>query len=99
MVDALCIEKGRAALDAVHDIILGEKELGEVRAVLPRDAGDERNFARHASGIRCQRRGRILVELAWQAARRTATLAPLVACCTFELAKASPSSAPYNRAG
>ena len=36
MIDALGIERRRAALDAVHDIALCEQQLGEIGAVLAR---------------------------------------------------------------
>ena len=41
MVDALGVERRRAALDAVHDVALGEQEFGEIGAVLAGDAGDQ----------------------------------------------------------
>ena len=40
-VQALGVEAGRAAHDAVHVVALLEQQLGEVRAVLPGDAGDQ----------------------------------------------------------
>src|SRR5205085_10764027 len=45
VVDACSIEKRRASLDAVHDVILVQQQLGEVSAVLPCNAGDKRHFA------------------------------------------------------
>ncbi|MCY1531169.1 hypothetical protein D9M68_663870 [compost metagenome] len=41
VVDALGVELAAAALDAVNDVALFEQQLGEVRAVLAGDAGDE----------------------------------------------------------
>jgi hypothetical protein len=40
-VDTLRVERGRAADDAVHLVPLLEQLLGEVRAVLSGDPGDE----------------------------------------------------------
>ena len=42
VIDAPGIERRRTALDAVHDIALGEQEFGEIGAVLAGDAGDQR---------------------------------------------------------
>ncbi len=44
MVDAGGVERRRAPLDAVHDVALGEQELGEIGAVLAGDAGDQGNL-------------------------------------------------------
>ena len=44
VVDAVGVEEGRAALDAVDDVALVQQELGEVGAVLAGDAGDEGDF-------------------------------------------------------
>ena len=41
VVDAVRVELGSAAFDAVDFVALAEQELGEVGAVLARDAGDE----------------------------------------------------------
>jgi len=41
MVDARGVERRRTALDAVHQIALGEKELGEIGAILPGSARDQ----------------------------------------------------------
>jgi hypothetical protein len=41
VVDARRVERGRAADEAVDLVALAEQQLREVRAVLPRDAGDE----------------------------------------------------------
>jgi hypothetical protein len=40
VVDPLGVEQGAAPLDAVHLVSLGQEKLGEIRAVLPGDAGD-----------------------------------------------------------
>ena len=52
MIDARGIEAARAALDAVNFVALLEQQLGEIRAVLARDTGDEcrRNSARLIQG-------------------------------------------------
>lgn len=44
MVNAFGIKCSRPLDDAVHFITLAEQELGEVRAVLSGDAGEERLF-------------------------------------------------------
>ena len=44
VVHALGVELAAAALDAVHDVALFQQQLGEVRAVLAGDAGDEGDF-------------------------------------------------------
>ena len=44
VVDAVGVEQAGAALDAVDDVALIEKEFGEVGAVLAGDAGDEGDF-------------------------------------------------------
>ncbi len=49
MIDALGVERGRAALHAVHDIALGQQEFGEIGAVLSGDAEDECDLVRHES--------------------------------------------------
>ena len=40
MIDAIGIERGGAALDAVNRVALGQQKFGEIRAVLSGDAGD-----------------------------------------------------------
>ena len=53
VVDAGGVEHRGAALDAVDHVALVEQELGQVGAVLPGDAGDERDFLlRHFSVAR-----------------------------------------------
>ena len=42
MVDARGVEERRAALQTVHHVALPEQQLGEVGAVLPGDARDQR---------------------------------------------------------
>src|ERR1051325_3901185 len=42
MIDALGVERRRAPHDAVHVVVVLEKQLGEIRAILARDSGDER---------------------------------------------------------
>ena len=42
MIDALCIEQRRAALDAMDFIVLAQQELRQVRTVLPGNARNER---------------------------------------------------------
>src|SRR6267378_4435029 len=42
VVDPSTIHRGGSAHDAVHLVALLQKELGEIRAVLPRDAGNQR---------------------------------------------------------
>src|ERR1700722_2137727 len=44
MVDAVGVQQGSAALDAVHFVPLFQKELGEVGAVLTGYAGDQSSF-------------------------------------------------------
>ena len=44
VVDALGVERARPPHDAVHLVPLVEEELGQVRAVLSGDAGDQRSF-------------------------------------------------------
>ena len=51
VVDAVGVEGAGAALDAVDLVALGEQELGEVRAVLAGDAGDQRAFHRCSASI------------------------------------------------
>ena len=41
VIHALGVEQAGAPLDAVYHVALVEQELGEVRAVLPGDAGDQ----------------------------------------------------------
>ena len=41
VIDAICVEKRRAALDTVHLVTLPQQELGEVGAVLAGDSCDE----------------------------------------------------------
>ncbi len=50
VVDALGVERRGAALDAVHRVTLGQQQLGEVGAVLPGDAGDQRDAATGGRG-------------------------------------------------
>jgi hypothetical protein len=45
MIDAIGVERRRAPLHAVDLVALLEQEFGEVSAVLPRDAGDQRRLA------------------------------------------------------
>jgi hypothetical protein len=47
MVDAVGVEQGCPALDAVHLVALVEQELGEIGAVLSGDAGDQGDFRCH----------------------------------------------------
>ena len=47
VVNAICVELRRTALDAVDFVALLKQEFGQVRAVLARDAGDECFFGRH----------------------------------------------------
>ena len=47
VVHAPGVERRGASLDAVHDVALGEQQLGEKRAVLASDAGDERYTIGH----------------------------------------------------
>jgi hypothetical protein len=49
MIDALGVERRRAPLDAVHLVAFREQELGEISAILARDAGDECAFVFHRS--------------------------------------------------
>src|SRR3712207_3129503 len=41
VIDAVRVEQARPAHDAVHLVALGEQKLGQIRAVLPGDAGDQ----------------------------------------------------------
>ncbi len=50
MVDAVGVEEGGAALDAVDDIALLQQELGQIGAVLAGNAGDECDFCGHGKG-------------------------------------------------
>ena len=43
MIDARGVEGGRAPLDAVHGIAEAEQIFGEISAVLPGHAGDQRH--------------------------------------------------------
>ncbi len=47
MIDALGVERGRAALDAVHDVAFRQQQFGEIGAVLTGDAGDQCNLVGH----------------------------------------------------
>ncbi len=47
MIDAVRVEERTAALDAMHLIALRHQQLGQVRPVLPGDAGDQCDFAIH----------------------------------------------------
>jgi hypothetical protein len=44
-IDAAGIEGGGTAFDAVHFVVLGEQQFGQVGAILARDAGNQRNFS------------------------------------------------------
>ena len=44
VVDAVGIQQGSAALDAMHFVPLFEQELGEIGAILTGDAGDQSSF-------------------------------------------------------
>ena len=50
VVDALGVERGRAADQPVHLVALREQQLGEVRAVLAGDAGDQSGLG-HAESV------------------------------------------------
>ena len=52
VVDAIGVQQGSAALDAVHFIPLLEKELGEIGAILTGDAGDQSSFQEGSSSAR-----------------------------------------------
>jgi hypothetical protein len=41
MIDARGVERGRTALDAVHGVASAKQIFGQIRAVLPGDAGDQ----------------------------------------------------------
>jgi hypothetical protein len=45
VVNAVGVEQGCTALDAMHRVALFQQKLGKVRAVLARDAGYQRYFA------------------------------------------------------
>src|SRR6202035_5792260 len=45
MLDALGVERAAAAEDAMNEIPFAKQELGEIRAVLTGDAGDEGFFS------------------------------------------------------
>ena len=47
MVDAFGVERGGAALEAMHLVALGQQQLGKVRPVLAGDAGDQSSFLFH----------------------------------------------------
>jgi hypothetical protein len=53
MIDAVGIEQGTAPLDTMHFITFGKEEVGEVRAILTRHAGDQRGFRRREIIARC----------------------------------------------
>jgi len=53
VVDALGVEQGRAALDPVNHVTLGEEKLRQVGAVLSGDTGDERDFLLFHEGGYC----------------------------------------------
>jgi hypothetical protein len=40
MIDPIRVEKGRAAFDSMDFVSLGEKQLGKIGSILPRDSGD-----------------------------------------------------------
>ena len=44
MINPLCIEQARAALNAVHDIALLEQKLSKVSAILSSDSCDQGDF-------------------------------------------------------
>jgi hypothetical protein len=47
VIDASRIEGRGTSLDAVHDVALRQEQFGQIRAVLARDAGYQRNFLCH----------------------------------------------------
>jgi len=47
VIDAVCIEQGGAALDAVHVVSLFEQQLSQIGTVLPGNTSDQSNLARH----------------------------------------------------
>jgi hypothetical protein len=75
VVDAFGVEARGATDDAVHLVALPEQELGEVRAVLARDSGDESSFhvvpGRTGGEFRCRNgRGRADGPIAFVAEHR-----------------------------
>ena len=52
VIHPLRVERAGAALDAVHDVAFFQQKFGQVRAVLARDAGDERGFGSFQSFFR-----------------------------------------------
>ena len=44
MVDALCVEQGRAALDAMNLVALLKQEFGQIGSILSSDPGNQRLF-------------------------------------------------------
>ena len=44
MIDTIGVDQRRPPLHAMHDIVFGKEKLGEERAVLPGDAGDQGHF-------------------------------------------------------
>ena len=48
VIDAARVERAGAADDAVYVIAFFQQLLGQIRSVLPGDAGDKRHFLRHA---------------------------------------------------
>ncbi len=63
MIDSFRIERRSAALDAVDDVTLFQKKLGEVAAVLAGDAGNERGLA---SSCRTANRDQTRAPLPWR---------------------------------
>ena len=53
VVDAIRVERRRAALDAVDDVAFAEQQFGQIGAVLAGDAGDQGNFG-HVLFMRLQ---------------------------------------------
>src|SRR5580692_4471790 len=79
MVDSFRIETARALLDSVHFIVLRKQQLGEVRAILAGDAGDESSFAacrKCDSHLVCSLKRAVLTEI-----RATHTNSTVCACC------------------
>jgi hypothetical protein len=51
VVDAIGVQQGSAALDAMHFIPLFEQELGEIGTILTGDAGDQSSFQEGSSRL------------------------------------------------
>jgi hypothetical protein len=60
VIHTLGVEGGGAALDAVHFIAFGQKELGKVAAVLAGDAGDESSFHERGRPLLAEMEGNAL---------------------------------------